>query len=107
VLRDRGRGPGPPAAPTRRDRPPVHGDPTHLGFEECDVATQTALSHHYWVDDGHLQTLSAPFRYVWPSELDLMARLPGMALRERWTDWTRAPFTSDSTTHVSVWEKRA
>jgi hypothetical protein len=81
--------------------------PTHLGFEECDVATQTALSHHYWVDDGHLQTLSAPFRYVWPSELDLMARLAGMALRERWTDWTRAPFTSDSTTHVSVWEKRA
>jgi SAM-dependent methyltransferase len=81
--------------------------PTHLGFEEYDVATQIAYSHHYWVVDGHLETFSAPFRYVWPSELDLMARLAGMTLRERWRDWTRAPFTSDSGQHVSVWEKTA
>jgi SAM-dependent methyltransferase len=81
--------------------------PTHLGFEEYDVATQVAFSHHYWVVDGQLETLSAPFRYVWPSELDLMARLAGMSLRERWSDWTRAPFTSDSRSHVSVWEKTA
>jgi SAM-dependent methyltransferase len=81
--------------------------PTHLGFEEYDVATQIAFSHHYWVVDGQLETLSAPFRYVWPSELDLMARLAGMTLRERWSGWTREPFTSDSTTHVSVWEKTA
>jgi SAM-dependent methyltransferase len=81
--------------------------PTHLGFEEYDVATQIAFSHHYWVVDGQLETFSAPFRYVWPSELDLMARLAGMRLRERCSDWTRAPFTSDSRTHVSVWEKTA
>jgi Methyltransferase domain len=81
--------------------------PTHLGFEEYDAAAQIAFSHHYWVVDGRLETLSAPFRYVWPSELDLMARLAGMALRERWSDWSRAPFTSDSRTHVSVWEKPA
>jgi SAM-dependent methyltransferase len=81
--------------------------PTHLGFEEYDVATQIAFSHHYWVVDGQLETLSAPFRYVWPSELDLMARLAGMTLRERWSDWTREPFTSDSRMHVSVWEKTA
>jgi SAM-dependent methyltransferase len=81
--------------------------PEHLGFEEYDVATQAAFSHHYWVVDGHLETFSAPFRYVWPSELDLMARLAGMALRERWSDWTREPFTSDSPSHVSVWEKPA
>jgi SAM-dependent methyltransferase len=81
--------------------------PTHLGFEEYDVAKQIAFSHHYWVVDGLLDTLSAPFRYVWPSELDLMARLAGMALRERWSDWRRARFTSDSRTHVSVWEKTA
>jgi SAM-dependent methyltransferase len=81
--------------------------PTHLGFEEYDVATQIAFSHHYWVVDGQLETLSAPFRYVWPSELDLMARLAGMTLRERWSDWTRQPFTSDSRNHVSVWEKTA
>jgi hypothetical protein len=79
--------------------------PAHLGFEEFEVATQIAFSHHYWVVDGRLETLSAPFRYVWPSELDLMARLAGMTLRERWADWDRAPFTSDSRSHVSVWEK--
>jgi hypothetical protein len=79
--------------------------PTHLGFEANDVATQIAYSHHYWVVDGRLETLSAPFRYVWPSELDLMARLAGMALRERWSDWARAPFTGDSRSHVSVWER--
>jgi SAM-dependent methyltransferase len=79
--------------------------PTHLGFEEYDVATQIAYSHHYWMVDGQLETFSAPFRYVWPSELDLMARLAGMTLRERWSTWDREPFTSDSRSHVSVWEK--
>jgi hypothetical protein len=81
--------------------------PTHLGFDEYDVASQGLVSHHYWVVDGQLDPRSVPFRYVWPSELDLMARLAGMALRERWSDWTRTPFTGDSTSHVSVWEKTA
>ena len=81
--------------------------PSHLGFDEYDVASQGLVSHHYWVVDGQLETRSVPFRYVWPSELDLMARLAGMRLRERWSDWTRAPFTSDSRTHVSVWQKTA
>jgi SAM-dependent methyltransferase len=82
--------------------------PTHLGFDEyVDLAAQVSVSHHYWVVDGRLETFSAPFRYVWPSELDLMARLAGMSLRERWSDWNREPFTSDSPSHVSVWEKRA
>jgi len=81
--------------------------PTHLGFEEYDVATQIAFSHHYWVIDGRLETFSTPHRYVWPSELDLMARLAGMTLRERWSDWNRQPFTSDSREQVSVWEKTA
>jgi SAM-dependent methyltransferase len=79
--------------------------PTHLGFEEYDIATQIAFSHHYLVADGKLETFSAPFRYVWPSELDLMARIAGMTLRERWSDWNRAPFTGESRSHVSVWEK--
>ncbi len=81
--------------------------PAHLGFEEYEVASQIAFSHHYWVVDGQLENFSAPFRYVWPSELDLMARLAGMTLRERWNDWSRAPFTSDSTQHISVWQKPA
>ena len=78
---------------------------THLGFEEYDVATQIAHSHHYWVTDGRLETFSAPFRYVWPSELDLMARIAGMTLHERWSDWSREPFTNESRSHVSVWKK--
>ncbi len=77
----------------------------HLGFDEYDVARQGLISHHYWITDGEVEVLSPPFRYVWPSELDLMARLAGMKLRERWGDWTRQPFTSDSTKHVSVWER--
>jgi SAM-dependent methyltransferase len=81
--------------------------PTHLGFDEYEVATQGLTSHHYWVADGQLEPRSTPFRYVWPSELDLMARLAGMSLRERWSGWTRASFTSDSRQHVSVWEKTA
>jgi SAM-dependent methyltransferase len=81
--------------------------PEHLGFEEYDVATQIAFSHHYWVVDGQLETFSSPHRYVWSSELDLMARLAGMTLRERWSGWAREPFTSDSTTHVSVWARSA
>jgi SAM-dependent methyltransferase len=79
--------------------------PTHLGFDQIDVATQTSISHHYFMVDGRLETFSSPFRYVWPSELDLMARLAGMTLRERWSDWKREPFTSESRSHVSVWEK--
>jgi SAM-dependent methyltransferase len=78
---------------------------THLGFEEYDVAKQIAVSHHYWVIDGQLETFSTPHRFVWPTELDLMARIAGMTLRERWSGWTREPFTSDSRSHVSVWEK--
>jgi hypothetical protein len=81
--------------------------PTHLGFDEYDVASQGLVSHHYWVFDDGLETFSAPFRYVWPSELDLMARSAGMTLRERWSDWDRSPFTSESRSHVSVWEKAA
>jgi SAM-dependent methyltransferase len=81
--------------------------PTHLGFDEYDVAAQGLISHHYEIVDGRLEVVSMPFRYVWPSELDLMARLAGMTLRERWSGWKREPFTSDSSGHVSVWEKTA
>ena len=84
---------------------PFDVSPTHLGFDEYDVARQGLVSHHYWIDEGTTEVLSPPFRYVWPSELDLMARLAGMSLRERWSGWTREPFTSESTGHVSVWEK--
>jgi SAM-dependent methyltransferase len=79
--------------------------PTRLGFDQYDVASQGLVSHHYALVEGRLEVISMPFRYVWPAELDLMARLAGMTLRERWSGWRREPFTGDSTTQVSVWEK--
>ncbi|AQZ61336.1 Methyltransferase SCO0408 [[Actinomadura] parvosata subsp. kistnae] len=81
--------------------------PEHLGFEEYDVAAQLAVSHHYWTVDGQVETYSSTHRYVWPAELDLMARLAGMTLRERWAGWRCEPFTGDSRSHVSVWHKPA
>jgi SAM-dependent methyltransferase len=77
----------------------------HWGIDEYDVANQGLVSHHFDVVDGRLERFSVPFRYVWPAELDLMAELAGMRLRERWAGWKREPFTSESTKHVSVWEK--
>jgi len=84
---------------------PFNVEPTHLGFDEYDVANQGLISHHYEFIRGKVEQLSVPFRYVWPAELDLMAELAGMRLRERWSDWNREPFTGASLRHVSVWEK--
>jgi len=78
---------------------------SRLGFDEYDIAAQGLISHHYWIADGKVEVFAPPFRYVWPAELDLMARLAGMSLRERWGGWKREPFTSESTSHVSVWQK--
>jgi SAM-dependent methyltransferase len=82
-------------------------EPTHLGFEEYDLASQRSVSHHVFDRDGYIEKWSPAFRYVWPAELDLMARLAGMARLERWSDWERSAFTGDSQSHISVWEKVA
>jgi len=79
--------------------------PHHLGFDELDVAQQLGVSHHFWVLGDRSGTFSMPFRFAWPAELDLMARIAGLRLRERWGGWNREPFTSNSPMHVSVWEK--
>jgi SAM-dependent methyltransferase len=78
---------------------------THVGVDELNFDTQRLVSHHFSLVDGEWRRLSIPFRSVSPAELDLMARLAGMELRERWADWDRSPFTAESTKHVSVWEK--
>ena len=84
---------------------PFHVSERYWGFDEYDVAAQGLISHHLTIrDDGSAEHISMPFRYVWPAELDLMAELAGMRLRERWGGWNREPFTSDSDSHVSVWE---
>jgi SAM-dependent methyltransferase len=75
------------------------------GFDEYDIATQRLTSHHLEIVDGRLERVSVPFRYAWPAELDLMAQLAGMRLRERWSGWKREPFASDSRQHISIWEK--
>ena len=77
--------------------------PDRLGFDEYDIASQRLTSHHYTIEEGRVRTFSVPFRYVWPAELDLMAQLAGMTLRERWGDWDRTPFTNESAKHISVW----
>jgi SAM-dependent methyltransferase len=79
----------------------------HWGIDEYDVARQGLISHHFERVDGRVERSSMPFRYVWPSELDLMAHLAGMGLHERWGGWKREPFTSESDKHISVWEKPA
>jgi SAM-dependent methyltransferase len=78
---------------------------THVGVDEFDAATQRLVSHHFTLVDGRWERNSIPFRSAPPGELDLMARLAGMRLCERWSGWKREPFTSQSTKHVSVWEK--
>ena len=84
-----------------------HVSETRWGIDEYDVATQALTSHHFEIVDERLERLSIPFRYTWPAELDLMAQLAGMSLRERWSGWRREPFTNDSGMHISVWEKPA
>ena len=82
-----------------------HLSETRWGIDEFDVANQGLISHHFQIVDGRVERNSVPFRYTWPAELDLMAQLAGMSLRERWSGWKREPFTSESRKHVSVWEK--
>ncbi|MFX0594452.1 class I SAM-dependent DNA methyltransferase [Melissospora conviva] len=78
----------------------------HVGFDTLDMVTQQATSHHYGrLEDGSVRYGQSNFRYVWPAECDLMARLAGLTLERRVADWTGAPFTSESERHVSVWRK--
>jgi SAM-dependent methyltransferase len=84
---------------------PFRVSPTRWAFDLYDTATQAMSSNYVTVDDGRGRYRSIPFRYVWPAELDLMAQLAGMRLRDRWAGWAREPFTSESRQHVSVWEK--
>ncbi|HEU4567280.1 MAG TPA: class I SAM-dependent methyltransferase [Marmoricola sp.] len=78
----------------------------HLGFDTYDLVTQQAVSHHYHLGaDGTARYGVHHYRYVWPAECDLMARLAGLELEARYADWHRSPFTADSETQVAVWRK--
>jgi SAM-dependent methyltransferase len=82
--------------------------PGYVGYDHyVDLVAQKAMSHHFFSRGSEVRESSTIFRYVWPSELDLMARLSGMSLCHRWSDWNRLPFTGESTAHVSVWRRVA
>ncbi|MBY4611549.1 class I SAM-dependent methyltransferase [Rhizobium sp. 9T] len=80
---------------------------THWGLDEYDVVSQNFTSHHIRIRDGNYRHFSIPLRYAWPAELDLMARLAGLKLKNRWGGWKKEPFTSVSDRHISVWQKIA
>jgi hypothetical protein len=78
----------------------------YVGFDQYDVVTQRFTSNHVTVSsDGTGRFRRIPFRYAWPAEMDLMARIAGMRLKYRWAAWDRSEFTADSTKHVSIWQK--
>ena len=80
--------------------------PGYVGFDRyTDLVAQQATSHHFVAGSSGTREFRTPFRYVWPSELDLMAKLAGMSLRDRWASWDRSPFTGESTSHISIWVK--
>lgn len=84
-----------------------YGSDDYWGIDEYDVVNQGLISHHIENVGGQYRRVSMPFRYAWPAEFDLMARLAGMTLRDRWAGWRREPFTAESRQHVSVWQKPA
>ncbi|MCP2338240.1 class I SAM-dependent DNA methyltransferase [Actinomadura rupiterrae] len=86
---------------------PWHSSATEYCYDVLDTSTQSMIGHYITIDGDRSEHETIPFRYVWPSELDLMARLAGMRLVHRWSGWTREPFTHESTEHVSVWQKPA
>lgn len=89
--------------PPGEDRVFAHA-PGYVGYDRyLDPVAQQAMSHHFVADGSGVHETRTPLRYVWPSELDLMAKLAGMSLRDRWAGWDRSPFTGESPSHVSVW----
>jgi SAM-dependent methyltransferase len=85
---------------------PFRADPEGFSFDVYDVVTQRFSSQHFYIVAGKVEAFPVEFRYAWPAELDLMARLAGMRLQDRWAGWQRERFTAVSPAHVSVYEKR-
>jgi SAM-dependent methyltransferase len=84
---------------------PWRADPGGISAYVYDVVTQRLSGQHYHFIDGRVETSPTEMRYAWPAELDLMARLAGMRLADRWGGWRREPFTALSPSHVSVYER--
>lgn len=98
--------PGIRRLPPGQSAVPFEVSERHTGFDTYDLASQQGTSHHYTrLDDGSYRYATSNFRYLWPAECDLMAELAGLGPAGRWADWDRSPFTSESTSHVSVWRR--
>jgi SAM-dependent methyltransferase len=81
----------------------VANDSVVLGAARHDPVEQRVVSNHLLVSEGGVKFYPVRLRYAWPAELDLMARLAGLRLRERWGGWGREPFVGSSVKHVSVY----
>ena len=79
-------------------------DEVKLEASRHDPLTQRMFSQHVLITEKGVKLYPVQVRYAWPAELDLMARLAGMRLRERWGDWQRDPFTAASTHHISIYD---
>jgi Methyltransferase domain len=84
---------------------PWRADPDGMSFYVYDTVVQRLSGQHYNFVDGRVEANPIEMRYVWPAELDLMARIAGMRLQDRWANWQRQPFTALSPSHVSVYER--
>ena len=76
--------------------------PNHVGFDTIDTAAERGVSHHYYLGDGTSTRFASPFRYAWPAELDLMAQIAGMTLRDRWADWDLAVHQRERQAHLRL-----
>jgi len=83
----------------------VETDQVRLETSQHDPVHQRCISQHVVISKAGIKLYPIEVRYAWPSELDLMARLAGMRLRERWSGWRRGPFTAASSSHISVYER--
>jgi SAM-dependent methyltransferase len=86
---------------------PFRAAPDGISFDVYDVVTQRFSSQHFVFENGRVRAFPVEFRYAWPAELDLMARIAGLELHDRWGGWRREPFTALSSSHVSVYTKTA
>jgi SAM-dependent methyltransferase len=84
-----------------------NSEPGYIALDTYDVLHQHVVSHHFRFGDGKQARLfRSPHRYIWPSELDLMAQLAGFELEARHADWAGSEFTAESPSHVSVYRLR-
>jgi SAM-dependent methyltransferase len=82
----------------------IETDEVVLETSQHDPMNQRTVSQHLVINRSGIKIYPIQVRYAWPAELDLLAQLAGMRLRERWSNWRRDPFVAASTNHISIYE---